>query len=542
MDVSGRGWATRGGGRAAGRVLAATLVVAGVLGALLGVWYWRTAVEYRRTAEQAVRMRAAILAMQLVNQIQTQLYTGVEAQFARLDDPTAPAAPERLALVADSLLRCRCGNKPFATWFFRYDLTTGRGRVLGAPRDSAQREARLAAIRATLRGRSAPPTERLAASGHDAAGPWILFFQTVARERDTVVVGVEGDLDSLRGAWEWFARSLQVPDQDRDSVTGAVTVDVLLADSTPIFRYGPARDGRNALATSTWTTLSSRVTVDPAAEARFVPGGVPRLPTLTLVLVGVMGAAILGTGLAFNARAQALAAARAEFTQGVTHELRTPLTQILLFAETLVLDRESTAEGRRAAARAIMRESRRLLHMVENVLRFGTSDRSAGALVRRAQPLAPLITDIVRLAGPLAAVDGARIELILRAAPSAAVDASAVRQILGNLIDNALRHGPAGQTIRVTVEQVDGSARIRVEDQGPGVAPDARDRIFEPYVRLGAGPRHSAGVGLGLSVVRDLASALGGRVWVEDASGANGSGGAAFLVAFPVVDDPGAEP
>jgi signal transduction histidine kinase len=94
---------------------------------------------------------------------------------------------------------------------------------------------------------------------------------------------------------------------------------------------------------------------------------------------------------------------------------------------------------------------------------------------------------------------------------------TALHQILTNLVDNALKYGPEGQTVRIDAGRDNGSVRLSVEDEGPGVPETERTRIWEPYRRLPTDVTgHVRGTGIGLAVVAELAAALGGRAWVED--------------------------
>jgi len=111
----------------------------------------------------------------------------------------------------------------------------------------------------------------------------------------------------------------------------------------------------------------------------------------------------------------------------------------------------------------------------------------------------------------------------------ALIDAAAYRQIVLNLLENAVRYGPPGQTITVRVERTDDAARLIVEDEGPGVAPSDRERIWVPFVRLTSQRRAPTGTGIGLAVVRDLTARHGGRAWVERAA----EGGARFIIELP---------
>jgi signal transduction histidine kinase len=121
-------------------------------------------------------------------------------------------------------------------------------------------------------------------------------------------------------------------------------------------------------------------------------------------------------------------------------------------------------------------------------------------------------------------------EVIDEAAP-ALIDGAAYRQIVLNLLENAIRYGPAGQTVTVRVERVNGGARLVVEDEGPGIPIGDRERVWAPFVRLTSQSQGSMGTGIGLAVVRDLTTRHGGRAWIERASAT--SAGARFVVELP---------
>jgi signal transduction histidine kinase len=117
------------------------------------------------------------------------------------------------------------------------------------------------------------------------------------------------------------------------------------------------------------------------------------------------------------------------------------------------------------------------------------------------------------------------------------VDAAKVERIVENLLANAARHAPPTATVWVRVEAVPSGAMIAVEDDGPGVPEHLRDRVFEPFRQGPDAPRHSPGVGVGLTLVRRFADLLGGRAWVQDREG----GGASFRVELPA-EPPSTEP
>jgi signal transduction histidine kinase len=245
----------------------------------------------------------------------------------------------------------------------------------------------------------------------------------------------------------------------------------------------------------------------------------------------VLTAALSAIALIQLRREHELARLRADFTSSVSHELRTPLAQILLFGETLQLGRVRSDGDRRLAVETIVHEARRLMHMVDNVLHFARTTEGRMQLERQSTELAPLMDGIVATFAPLAQERGVNVHAEARDAVTAYVDAGALRQIVLNLLDNATKFGPRGQTVRLTVEQADHRARIAVEDQGPGIPIADRERIWSPYVRLRREKSAAnEGSGIGLAVVRELAQLHGGSAVVQDAPG----GGARFVIELPV--------
>src|SRR5919108_184168 len=214
------------------------------------------------------------------------------------------------------------------------------------------------------------------------------------------------------------------------------------------------------------------------------------------------------------------------FLTAVSHDLRTPLAAILGSAITLENADELGIgdDDRRQLTRSLARKAKRLTAIVSDLLDI---DRLTRGLV---QPRRELM-DVGALLGRTVAESDVLDErtVHVQAEPiDAWIDESMVVRIVENLLVNATKHTPPRATIWVGARRVENGVIVIVEDDGPGIAPEERDRLFEPFER-GEASAPSPGLGIGLSLVARFAEAHGGRAWVEDRVG----GGASFRVLFP---------
>jgi signal transduction histidine kinase len=238
-----------------------------------------------------------------------------------------------------------------------------------------------------------------------------------------------------------------------------------------------------------------------------------------------------------NEMLAALAAAREEtesslmrqrqFVADASHELRTPLTSVLANLELLV-DELHGEEGE--AARSALRSSRRMRRLVADLLLLARAD------VGRETPLGPtdLGAVVVEAAGELGPVSDRHVIEVDAEAAIVQGSRDDLHRLTLNLMENAIKHTPAGTHVRAAVARVNGHVLLTVEDDGPGIAPELRERIFERFVR-GQGDRGGS-FGLGLSIVRAVADAHGGDVHVEQGADAQGT---RFVVTFPGAEAPG---
>jgi signal transduction histidine kinase len=273
--------------------------------------------------------------------------------------------------------------------------------------------------------------------------------------------------------------------------------------------------------------LTVHAMIRPDQASNLIIGGLPRsrLP----FLLGLLTLAAMMSVIAVLQirRETELAGMRADFVSSISHELRTPLAQIKLYLETLRLGRASTPEQRDWSLAHIDRETTRLGNLVENVLRFSRLGRSDGS---ETQPidLAGEVEKIVDEFRPLAASRKATIEFTATDRPLVRMRAEAIRHVLVNLLDNAVKYGPVSQTIQVDTVIKAGDALISVSDEGSGVPQAERESIWRAFARAKSAT-DAAGSGIGLAIVRDVAEQNGGKAWVEDSR----SGGARFVVSVP---------
>ena len=231
--------------------------------------------------------------------------------------------------------------------------------------------------------------------------------------------------------------------------------------------------------------------------------------------------------------------AKSEFLSRMSHELRTPLNSILGFAQ-LLEDVELPADDR-AGVRHILNGGRHLLGLINEVLdiaRIEAGEQSLSLEPVRVQAAVREALDMVR---PLAQARG----VALTEAPTAAADRyvradrQRLVQVLLNLLSNAVKYNREGGAVRIDAAVVSDAAagervRVRVHDEGSGIAPDQRDQLFVPFARLGAERTGVEGTGLGLALSQRLAHAMGGALALE----ASGPGGSVFAVELPAAEDP----
>jgi len=533
---------------------------------------WTTARAQHATADRALRDFVRLSATSMSYQARANVADGLHALFAVVGSSrdvevrTSPG-PEVLARARERLSECQCAPVFPASYYFRLSLHDAELRTTTAPSDvdsSAEhrwlRDTLIAHARLARAGewdialvvRPAEPRGRIVAytiprsaggSGHVygfVADAEAFADEAFGRLGRSATGGAprgarEATYDSLvtasvraadgRTIYDGAAkraelRMTMVPRQGHEAyVVGAapLPVSTLAADTVQLGeQYG---------------SLILDVALSTSAPGEIIAGAVPGSRLFVLFGLLVLMAGLVAVAVHQLRREHELARLRANFTTGVSHELRTPLAQILLYGETLMLERTRSERERRAAAEVIVREARRLMHLVENALHFARAERPQLRLAPEPVDLAVHTREILVTFAPLAWAAQVTLREQIDDDLFVVIDPAAYRQILLNLLDNAVKFGPSGQTITVqlTAEPA-GVPRVRlaVEDEGPGVPTDDRERIWAPFVRLPAAPQGAPGTGIGLAIVRDLAARHEGRAWVE-----GGISGARFIVELP---------
>ena len=538
--------------RPRGVLIAVMLLASLLLAGLLAFQAQRTFLHHRASAERVLRDYARLAASRFALRTGANLYymaawPPMEALLHTQAGARAPLPrPKRLAP----------GLKPYAAavleqarYTFRLDLATGRLETSGGAPSAAER----VWLRDTLPAHARTvyqPEEHLAVIVAQVAGePHAVMYTGMEKAGvQRTLVGVDVDPKAFEPFYTMGAEKQPLLPRP---LTGGVVFDSLMsvvvtsADGAKLY-HSPVQYAATFSARDTVEAMMGgmqvAVALRPELASQLVIGGLPRsrLP----LLLGALGltAGLIVTALVQLRREYELARLRTDFVSGVSHELRTPLAQIRMFSETLLLGRVRSEEEGRRSLEIIDQEARRLTHLVENLLHFSRSERQVTRLSPARAPLAPLVQEALEGFAPLAGARGVRLRSELAEGVVAPVDAEAFRQMLLNLLDNAIKYGPPGQVVTVGLAAADQRARIWVDDQGPGIPAADRERVWDRFWRLERDRGSAvAGTGIGLAVVRELVALHGGRAWAEDGQSGTppaGGRGVRFVIELPLEPSP----
>jgi two-component system heavy metal sensor histidine kinase CusS len=209
------------------------------------------------------------------------------------------------------------------------------------------------------------------------------------------------------------------------------------------------------------------------------------------------------------------------FTAEASHELKTPLTLIRLQAEKLIVDGQLTPT-QELAVQIQIKEITELNRIIEDLLFLSRADARAIKLDLRQQDPEPFLQSFAQDAHVLAEHREQRFQLTHHGDGSVAIEPKWIRQVLLNLLSNALSASPAGARVTVRSTLMNQRWQVRVEDEGAGVPPEQRERIFERFVRVNRPGNENKGSGLGLAICRSIVALHGGRIFAEAGAGGRG--------------------
>jgi two-component system phosphate regulon sensor histidine kinase PhoR len=317
--------------------------------------------------------------------------------------------------------------------------------------------------------------------------------------------------------------------------------------------YGPPlRSGEFTVGVRFPTTLYNwRVQVSPLASEELA-SRVQNRRLLEITMVSLSCIVIVVGAIAIVLVAEKerrISALKSEFVANVSHELKTPLALVRMFAEMLQSGRVASDAKKQEYLDIIVRESERLSALIENVLDFARLERGRGSYEFIEGDVGDAVARAANVYRYRAEREGVKLVLDVEPSlPRARIDERAIQLAVINLVDNALKYAPGGETITVRACGHDGGVKVEVGDQGPGVPPEDRHRIFDRFVRLAGSREEKAGEkgrspvrgsGIGLALVKHIAESHGGRAWVESELGR----GSTFTFTIPARRVlPGTEP
>ncbi len=262
---------------------------------------------------------------------------------------------------------------------------------------------------------------------------------------------------------------------------------------------------------------------------RFVVG-----ESLLIVVLLLLSLGALVVGLRVAMREVEIAELKGSFLANVTHELKTPLAMIRMAGETLELGRVRNEEESKRFLGTINRETRRLTHLINNVLDFSKIEEGKREFMFAPTDVRKLVRETLDLFEPQLRQGDFRVAVdIPEKVPAVEADAQAVTQCLINLVDNAIKYSKETKEIGIKMSS-NGVVKVAVSDRGIGVAPRDQERIFEKFARAETGLVHNVkGSGLGLALVRHIARAHGGDVEIQSTPGE----GSTFTLVLPVTQN-----
>jgi len=503
-------------------LLPAIAIAAGVL----GYYSWRAATSYTRLGEETIAESTLLLVSEKVDQVEQEIIEADNAIFAmvRIGTPTAieeafaELGPEQTPSVRAVLILDDTGN------VLGYAFNGGgdeKRELLKVFQDSILPDLELERQRLWR-------LKHLHATYDDTA--YLISYKAMRRNGRRYYIVAQHDT-------AWIVRDL-FPELFATE-EGKRLYNVVDEEHHRV--YGPSltRAGDYVVGRRFPTTLYNwRLQIAPKqAPLLERQSRTRRWNEIALVAIAFL-VILLGVGFVLWAadKERRLNALKAEFVANVSHELKTPLSVVRMFAELLLTKRVQSEEKQEQYLELICRESERLSALIENVLDFAALEGGKRKYELRDGHLEDVVTRAIDTFRYRIESEGGDVCLeVDPELPLVRLDEQAVLLSVINLLDNAVKYG-RGSPVQVRIERDEDFVKISVRDRGPGIPPGEHRRVFERFYRTRKNPVDVRGSGIGLSLVKHIAEAHGGKAWAENAP----EGGA--IVGFSVRVAPAPHP
>jgi two-component system phosphate regulon sensor histidine kinase PhoR len=511
------------------RLLTHLLVPAIVLAVLvLGGVTVRTTFQIEKLRQQSVVEATISLANEKVDRLDKRIVEEDNVVLAEADVPMLTSLPGRWLPTAareTPTVRAILVIDPQSP---NHDVLAFTSRAGGGPEDDAFRRLFVERIYADLQLTDPPDELRHLHKVYGGQSHLVSYAQRMSAGRSYLVV-----------AWHDVPRIVhEVLPRLFPDAAGSSRANVVDEEGKVVFGP-PLRGGGFTVGRPFPTTLYNWRLQVALTSAEELGRRVERRRLVEMLMVGfscVVVLAGMAVVLVAARRERRLSELKSDFVANVSHELKTPLALVRMFTELLLSGRVASDDKRREYMQIIMNESERLTALIENVLDFAKFERGKSAFEFQEGDLGPVVLRAIDIYRYRAEREGITVQTDIAAGlPVAKFDNRALELVVMNLLDNAFKYAKDGKLVKVAACARGSDLEIRVSDDGPGIAPEDRRRIFDRFVRGKSGvEKQVRGSGIGLALVKHIAQSHGGDAWVESVLGR----GSTFIVTLPVAPAP----
>jgi len=356
------------------------------------------------------------------------------------------------------------------------------------------------------------PDRRLPVAGTDELGGLAGSFNRVAEELERTVKALAAERDLFEAVLHSMDEAVIAVDHERRIIAVNRAAIELLGISTKV-------RGNSLLEAVRIPELSEALDAAVQGESCSVDVKLSRLGTLRHLMLratpqGESGGAVVVMHDVTEIRR--LETVRRDFVANVSHELRTPVSIIQANTETLLAGALDEPAQARRFLDAVRRNAERLGQLISDLLDISRIEAGKYRIEKRAVSLASVVRAVNKAVSEACRRRGVLLEIAIEEGLTVWADAGALEQVLVNLVENAVKYGPEGGTVEISAMEQGAVVRVEVRDEGPGIAPAHRRRVFERFYRVDPGrSRGMGGTGLGLAIVKNLTEAMGGEVGVD---------------------------